>query len=302
MIKRIVEINHRSWLSIKNQQLCVDQDKKQVARIPVEDLGVLLLAHPAITLTQAVVIRCQQHNAVIIFCDQKHLPYSVILPISEGHSLHHKELQQQIALGRASRKRLWQQIVQCKIKHQIQTLEFAARPIVQLERMLGKVKSGDPDNLEAQAAQRYWRLLFGDTFRRDQDAEGINALLNYGYAIMRALVARAIVSSGLHPALGIHHSNQYNGLCLADDLMEPLRPWIDKIVWQMAEQAHFVAEISPETKQPFLKLLSTSVEWKNKKAPLMIASHHYLVQLKKCYANTSTRIIFPRWLGNLSDL
>lgn len=302
MIKRIVEVSQPSRLYIKNKQLCVDQDKIQVASIPVEDLGILLLVHPAITLTQTVVIQCQQHNTIIIFCDRKHLPYSVILPISEGHSLHHKELHQQIALGKANRKRLWQQIVKCKIAHQIQTLEFAGQATAQLKRMPKKVKSGDPDNIEAQAAQRYWRLLFGDAFRRDQDAEGINAMLNYGYAIMRALIARAIVGTGLHPTIGIHHSNQYNSLCLADDLMEPMRPWVDKLVWQMVCQEEMQPTVSPITKQPFLKLLTTSINWNDKNMPLMIASHHYLAQLKKCYSNKTLMMEFPKWTGSLSDL
>lgn len=294
MIKRTIEINQASWLHISHQQLCVEQNKIEVARIPIEDIGVLILAHPAICLTQAVVIGCQQHNAVIVFCDQHYLPYSITLPVYDGHSLHHKILQLQLEASVPNKKRLWQQIVQQKIRQQIESLSAAGRATVQLQRMVKKVKSGDPDNIEAQAAQRYWQLLFGDDFRRDQHAQGINALLNYGYAIIRALLARAVVASGLHPALGLHHANQYNGLCLADDLIEPLRPWVDRQVYALAQQQSEL-NVDSATKLPFLSLLSASVIWDKKPLPLMVASQHYLADLKRCYANPKYRLRFPTW-------
>lgn len=298
MIKRIVEISNPSWLHIEHRQLCVEQDKAEVARIPVEDLGVLVLAHQAISLTQSVVIACQENNAVIVFCDQRHLPYSIVLPVSEGHSLHHKTLQMQLGVSKATHKRLWQQIVRTKIRYQAQTLALAGIESALFTRLISKVKSGDPENIEAQAAQRYWRLLFGDSFRRDRQTEGINTLLNYGYAIVRALIARAVVASGLHPALGVHHANQYNGLCLADDLMEPFRPWVDNIALRLSKDSEDDLALSPETKKPFLALLSEAVIWGDGTLPFLTASHHYVAGFKHCLTDAKRKMDFPEWPEN----
>jgi len=298
MIKQIVDVSQRSWLHLKNRQLCVEQNDHQIARIPVEDLGFLILAHPAISISQAVIIACQENNAVIIFCDRRHLPYSIILPISEGHSLHHKILQRQIAVTKPTKNRIWQQIVREKILQQEHTLQLVGKPTIGFNRFRDKVKSGDPENIEAQAAKRYWRLLFGDKFRRDQSAGGVNALLNYGYSIIRALIARAIVGGGLHPTIGINHANQYNSLCLADDLMEPLRPWVDALVFQMTADHGVNLEICSETKHPFFELLSNKVRWAGKSLPLMVASHHYISTLKRCYVDKSEKMDFMQWNRN----
>lgn len=295
MIKRIVDISEQAYLHQQHQQLLIDKNGKTVAQIPIEDLGVLILQHPAIVITQAVVITCQQNNVAIVFCDARHLPYSVLLPISDGNSLHSKIIQQQINLSLPAKKRVWQQIVRHKISGQARVLKQAGKNAVALERLADNVKAGDPDNLEAQAAQSYWRLLFGEDFRRDTDAEGINSLLNYGYAIMRAMVARAIVASGLHPALGVQHSNQYNGLCLADDIMEPFRPWVDLQVYQLALQQPELA-VNQTTKQPFLKLLGEQVRWGKQTMPLMVASHYLLADIKRAFEDKTQKITYPEWL------
>ncbi len=299
MIKRIVDVSHQSWIFLKNRQLCIEQGREQVASIPVEDLGVLILAHPAIGLTQAAIVACQENNAVLVFCDGRHLPYSILLPLSEGHSLHQKILHQQIAVSKPTKKRIWQQIIREKIRQQVLTLEKSGQSNTNLVRLIGEVRSGDPKNVEAQAAQRYWRMLFGNNFRRDQGLEGINALLNYGYAVMRALIARAVVGAGLHPALGVHHTNQYNGLCLVDDLMEPLRPWVDAIVWQLAKTNHGDLSVNPETKRQILELLTTTVLWDGKGQPLMAASHHYANSLKRVYEEPSLKMKFMQWKESL---
>lgn len=295
MIKRIIDISEPAYLHQKHQQLLIDKNGKTVAQIPIEDIGVLILQHPAIVISQAVIITCQQNNVAIVFCDARHLPYSVLLPISDGNSLHSKIIQQQINLSLPAKKRVWQQIVRHKISGQARVLKHVGKNAVALERLAENVKAGDPDNLEAQAAQKYWRLLFGDDFRRDTDAEGINSLLNYGYAIMRAMVARAIVASGLHPALGVQHSNQYNGLCLADDVMEPFRPWVDLRVYQLALE-HPELAVNHTTKQPFLKLLGESVRWGKQTMPLMVASHYLLADIKRAFEDKTQKIIYPEWL------
>lgn len=294
MIKRIVDISEQAYLHLLHQQLLIDKNGKTVAQIPVEDLGVLILQHPAIVLTQAVIICCQKNNAAIVFCDERHLPYSVILPLSDANSLHSKIIQQQINLSTPTKKRIWQHIVKHKITSQARVLKQLGKHTAALERLAANVKTGDPENLEAQAAQKYWPLLFGEHFRRDADADGINSLLNYGYAIMRAMVARAIVASGLHPALGLQHHNQYNGLCLADDVMEPLRPWVDLRVYQLSQQNQF--ELNQTTKQPFLNLLSEPVRWNRQTMPLMVASHYLLADFKRAFDDKNQKLNYPVWV------
>lgn len=292
MIKRIVDISEQAYLHIQHRQLLIDKKGETVGQIPVEDLGVLILQHPAIVLTQAVIIECQKNNAVIVFCDERHLPYSIILPVSEANSLHNKIIRQQIELSPPTKKRIWRHIVRQKILAKAQVLRQLDKNAKPLERLAANVKAGDPENLEAQAAQKYWRLLFGEEFRRDRDEEGINSLLNYGYAIIRAMAARAIVAGGLHPSLGIQHSNQYNGLCLADDLMEPFRPWVDFIVLRLSLGTTSI-EVNQQTKKPLLGLLSEPVIWNRQTMPLMVASHYLLADYKRSFEDKTLKLSFP---------
>ncbi len=291
MIKRIIDISDAAYIHLKHQQLLIDKQGETVGQVPIEDLGVLILQHPAIVLTQQVIIACQKNKVVIVFCDNKHLPYSVILPIGESHTLHNKILKQQIAITEPTRKRLWQQIVQHKIKQQAKTLVRLDKSAVRLDRLATQVKTGDSGNCEALAAQAYWKLLFGQGFKRDVDLDGINSLLNYGYSIARAMVARSICGAGLHPALGLFHKNQYNSLCLADDIMEPFRPWVDFIVYQIA--ANGALEINQKSKQELLGLLHEIVEYDHKKMPFMIAMHYLMADLKRCYNHDQKKLLYP---------
>ncbi len=292
MIKRIIDISEQAYLHLENRQLLVDRGGETIASAPVEDLGILILQDPAIVISQALVVACQENNVALVFCDAKHLPYSVVLPVSDAHSLHNKVLRQQVEIKPTTKKRLWKEIVQYKIRHQAQTLDTLDKNSKPLERMINKVKSGDAENHEAQAARQYWRILMGPDFRRDVEEEGVNALLNYGYSIVRAMVARAIVASGLHPALGIHHRNQYNGLCLADDLMEPLRPWVDRVVFRITETQSDVS-IDQENKKQLLGLLSTQVRWEGNSLPLMVAFHQFMANLKRAYVDNTVRLKYP---------
>ncbi len=296
MIKRVVDISEPAYLHAQHRQLCIDKQNVTIAQIPIEDLGVLILEHPAIVLTQSVLIQCQQNNVAVVFCDDRHLPYALVLPLSDGHTLHSKVLQQQLKLTVPIKKRLWQRIVTEKIASQIHVLQQLDKNAKPLVRMISKVKPGDSDNIEAQAAQQYWRLLFGPDFRRDNEAGGINGLLNYGYAVIRAMIARAIVSGGLHPTIGIKHCNQYNDLCLADDLMEPLRPWVDWLVYLQHRNTPS-PEVDQHTKQPLLKLLSVPVEWNRKNMPMMVACHYLLADFKRAFEDKSIKLVFPRPLS-----
>jgi CRISP-associated protein Cas1 len=295
MIKRTIDISEPAYLHLKHQQLLIDKKGETVAQIPIEDIGTLILQRPAIVITQAAIITCQKHNVALVFCDERYLPYSLLLPISDGNNLHAKILKQQIALTLPTKKRLWGQIVTQKILNQAETLKNLDKTYLPLERLAGKVKSGDPENLEAQAAQKYWRLLFGEQFRRDTELDGINSLLNYGYAIIRAMIARAIVGSGLHPALGLYHSNQYNGLCLADDLMEPFRPWVDSIVYLLASDNPEL-KVGKVTKIPLLNLLAEPVLWEKQTMPLMVACHYLLANVKRAYEDSAVSLNYPQRL------
>ena len=291
MIKRVIDVSDAAYLHLKNNQLIIDQQGITVGQVSIEDLGVLILQNPAIVLTQQVIVACQKNNAVIVFCDEKHLPYSIILPLAEGHTLHSKIIREQVSITEPTRKRLWQQIIQQKIREQAVTLSLLGKDTTRLNYLSKTVKTGDSGNCEAVAAQAYWKLLFGSDFRRDIDLSGINSLLNYGYAIVRAMVARSICGAGLHPTLGLFHRNQYNALCLADDLMEPFRPWVDFLVFKLAEQE--LLEINRQSKQELLALLSQPVIYAGKKMPFMVATHYLMANLKRCYNREEKDIYYP---------
>ncbi len=303
MIKRIIDISEPAYLHLKNRQLQIDKNNETVGTIPIEDIGVVILENSQIIITQSVIIACQKNNVAVVFCDEKHLPYSLLLPVSDANTLHNKVLRQQIEMTNPTKKRLWQQIVIHKIKQQSKTLERANKNTVQLDQLVKKVKSGDPENIEAQAARKYWNLLFGKEFRRNTDEPGINGLLNYGYAIVRAMIARAVVGSGLHPALGIFHQNQYNGLCLADDLMEPFRPWIDWLVFDwVIRKENADVQVDQKTKTIFLNLLGDPVAYKDKKMPLMIACHYILADFKKAFDESRFKLVYPEWPNQMALL
>jgi CRISP-associated protein Cas1 len=291
MIKRVIDISEAAYLHLKHQHLLIDKQNETVGQITIEDLGILILQHPAIVLTQQVIIACQKNNVVIIFCDEKHLPYSVILPIAEANTLHNKILKQQVNITEPTRKRLWQQIVKHKIKQQAVTLTLSGKESTRLNYLGKRVKTGDSGNYEAIAAQVYWKLLFGNKFRRDTDLDGVNSLLNYGYSIIRAMIARSLCGAGLHPTLGLFHQNQYNALCLADDLMEPFRPWVDWQVYLMAQSG--CTEINQSSKKVLLNLLNEPVIYYKKKMPLMVASHYLMSNLKRCYLKEKRAFDYP---------
>ena len=292
MIKRIIDVSEAAYVCLKHQQLVIEKQSEIVGQVPIEDLGVLILQHPAIVLTQQLIVACQKNKVVIVFCDEKHLPYSLILPIGEGHTLHNKILKQQMAISEPTRKRLWQKIVQHKIKEQEQTLVMLNKESTRLSFLSTQVKTGDSGNCEAIAAQAYWKLLFGKAFKRDADLDGVNSLLNYGYAIIRAAVARSVCGAGLHPTIGLFHTNQYNALCLADDLMEPFRPWVDYVVYQMASTNSEVT-INQQSKQALLGLMSEAVLYKKKTMPFMVALNYLMADLKRCYSDGIKTLPYP---------
>lgn len=234
MSDQILEIANPARLSIRDSQLVIERNDFLPFVTPVNGITTLLLAHPQVTLTEAVISRLAEAGAIVVTIDSRYLPVAMTLPL-QGHSLQTERLAAQIELGPVARKRLWQQIVRAKIRAQSNLLKELRGTDDGLAAMAARVKSGDPDNVEAQSARRYWGLLFaGSKFRRgaDQNESGPdqNRHLDYGYTVLRAVVARAICAVGLHPSLGLRHHNRYDPFCLAADLMEPFRPLIDRRV------------------------------------------------------------------------
>lgn len=294
MIKRIIEISNPSYLHLKHKQLIIEQNRVVVEQVAIEDIGVLILENSAIVLTQPLIIECQKNTVAIIFCDEKHLPYSTILPIVEGNTLHQKVLKQQINITEPVKKNIWKQIIIRKVQNQANTLKKYSKNYQYLEVLKSKVKSGDSGNIESTAARFYWKELFGKGFIRDQDKDGVNAILNYGYGIIRATVARAIVAGGLHPSMGVFHHNQYNGLCLADDVMEPFRPWIDTIVYKMyLQNSHQTIDL--EVKKQILNLLNQTITFKDKNMPFMVSLHYLIADLKRNFNKEIKKFEYPLW-------
>lgn len=227
---RIIDISDDpAILRIELGNLIVARGGDVLSRVPLDEIGALIVSHRAVQFTHAVVAGLAGSGGVFVVCDEKHLPVGMLLPL-QGHFAQTERFAKQAALKPSTRKRLWQQIVRAKIRAQSRLLKQLHGYDAGLSTLAGKVRSGDSQNAEAQASRRYWQLLFGDAFRRDYQANNQNRHLNYGYAVLRGMVTRAICGSGLHPSLGLHHKNRYNPFCLADDLIEPFRPLVDAAV------------------------------------------------------------------------
>lgn len=291
MIKRTIEISSRGvFLSVENDQLVIKQDRQELQRVPIEDIGVLLLASTGTVYTHAVISRVLAAGAVVVPCGDDHVPCGLIL--SQSNTLQTERLGLQIGAKKPLLKQLWRQIVLAKITHQAAVLpeDDVARPA--LLGMRARVRSGDPSNVEAQAARRYWPALFpGGTFRRDRDGPPPNNLLNYGYMALRATVARAVCGAGLHPSIGLHHHNRYNAFCLADDLLEPLRPLVDARVKRLWDAGH--DDVGKETKAELLGVLTAEVRIGDESGPLMVALERMTASLVRCYAGRDRKLEIP---------
>lgn len=280
MIKRIVTIESPARLSLRKGQMVIERKDEGPATVPLEDLGVLILEHPAIQHTQMLLSACFANNVAVLICDDRRMPVALMTPL-EGHTLHARILRSQTALGEPAKKRLWQAIVKAKIKAQARALDLIGEEDKALRSMADQVKSGDPSNVEARAARLYWRLLFDKNFRRGRDEDGPNLLLNYGYAVLRAATARAVVGAGLHPAIGLHHRNQYNPYCLADDLMEPLRPLADLKAHALWDASGGHVELDRENKKELLDTLGEDCLVGDRRYPLITALHYYAASVRK---------------------
>lgn len=309
MIRHIVEISREpAHVTVRNSQLVLKRDDKVVGSMACEDVGVVLVDHPRVTYSHAALVELAESKAVVVVCGRNHLPSAMLVPFAD-HSEVVWRNRDQLSAPKPLRKRLWKQIVEAKVLAQSENLIPATTPHKKLVTLAQSVRSGDPENIEAQAAKIYWSHWLRDKdpsnasdadegiplhFFRDQKGSGINALLNYGYAIARAAIARALVAAGLIPSLGIHHRNRGNPFCLADDLIEPLRPLVDRAVRSLYHQGR--STLDQSVKAELLKILEQRVSYRGVASPMMVSLHRYSSSLASCYAGKSKRLDIPQLL------
>jgi CRISP-associated protein Cas1 len=297
MIKRTLYFGNPAYLKTKDEQLVFEShDNGELKTLPIEDIGVLIMDHQQITITQALIAKLLENNVALITCDSKHHPTGLMLNL-DGHTLQSKKFAAQVEATVPLKKQLWQQTVSAKIDNQACMLEGIRVGAKNLRNWAQEVKSGDADNHEAVAAAFYWKNIFDifPDFKRDREGEPPNNLLNYGYAILRAVVARNLVASGLLPTLGIFHKNQYNAYCLADDIMEPYRPFVDKVVWTIVRMNGNYLEITPNMKKELLGIPAMDVIINGEKSPLMVAVQKTTASLAKCYEGKARKIMYPEF-------
>ncbi|WP_396601230.1 type II CRISPR-associated endonuclease Cas1 [Algibacter sp. R77976] len=293
MIKKTIYIGNSSYLKIKqNQMLVEDVESKTIkGRVPIEDMALLVLDHFQITISNQLLIRLQGNNVAVVNCDAHHLPLGLMLPLY-GHSEYSERIKSQLKVSEPLKKQLWKQTVEQKIRNQKSLLDLSSKASEPLLTYSLEVKSGDATNREGMAAQYYWRHLFND-FSRSRFGAEPNNLLNFGYAILRSIVARALVSSGLLPVLGIYHRNKYNPYCLADDIMEPYRPFIDKLVFNYVSMHGIQEELTREIKAHILTIATQDVKIEGVIRPLMVAVTTTTASLYKCYTGELRQIKYP---------
>ena len=307
MIKKTLYFGNPAYLSLRNAQLIirlpevVDNDTlpeyfKQVSEVskPIEDIGVIVLDHKQITITSGVLEAFLENNCAVLTCDSKSMPVGLLLPL-HGNTTQNERFRQQLDASLPLSKQLWQQTIKAKIENQAAVLkECTGEEIKCMKVWAANVRSGDPDNQEARAAAYYWKNLFRiEGFTRDRDGILPNNLLNYGYAILRAVVARGLVVSGLLPTLGIHHHNRYNAYCLADDIMEPYRPYVDRLVYSIVRQGGNYAELTKELKVRLLTIPTLETNIAGKRSPLMVAVGQTTASLYKCFSGELRKISYP---------
>lgn len=308
MIKKTLYFGNPAYLSLRNAQLVIkvpqveerkelpEETKKDFERtIPIEDIGVVMLDNKRITITTGVIEALVEANAAVITCDSKSMPTGLMLPLI-GNTLQNERFRAQLDASVPLRKQLWQQTVKQKIANQEHVLRlYTSCQSGCMRKWVSDVRSGDPDNVEAKAAAYYWKNVFEDypNFVRSREGEPPNNLLNYGYAILRAVIARALVGSGLLPTLGIHHHNRYNAYCLADDIMEPYRPFVDELILDILKTEDDISELTLDIKARLLNIPVINVTIDGKRSPLMIAAGQTTASLYKCFSGELHQIAYP---------
>lgn len=297
MIKRTLFFSNPAYLSTKNKQLVINypEEGKETKTVPIEDVGMLVLENQQITITNGLLSKLIQNKAAIINCDAYHLPISLLQPLV-GHSEQTERIKYQLDASIPLKKNLWQQTISAKITNQASFLEQRGTPVQKMRKWAAEVKSGDIENHESRAAVYYWQHIFGlDNFTRGQKGAAPNHLLNYGYAILRGITARALVSSGMLPSVGIFHKNKYNAFCLADDVMEPYRVYVDVLVNDIVQSGEPYEELTTSLKMNILQLSTMDVIMDGNYSPLMVAMSRTTTSLFECFAGISRKVLYPEY-------
>lgn len=313
MIKRTLYFSSPVYLSMKNEQLLIkypyhsdnshsneqDENSRYKERgnqnsIPIEDIGIVILDNQQITISHGLLDALISNNCAVITCNSKHLPMGLFFPL-ESNQEQSQRFTEQIGASIPLKKQLWQQTISAKIYNQAMLLNKIGVPADNMKKWSRDVRSGDSDNLEGRAAAYYWKNLFPKAleFQRDRYGQPPNNLLNYGYAILRAVVARALVATGLLPTLGIHHHNKYNAFCLADDIMEPYRPFVDEIICTLIKDGEDFTELTSSIKKQLLSIPVIDVLIESQRRPLMIGVQRTTASLAKCFSGRNRKILYP---------
>jgi len=309
MIKKTLYFGSPVFLSSKDNQLVIEKRKDKSVppqqtqddlysdmrrTIPIEDIGILVIDHYGVTITQYCLSQLIENNTGVIVCNDTHHPTGLFLPI-DGNSIQSERFKKQIKASKPLLKQLWQQTVSAKISNQARLLKIRGKKYANLLSWAEKVRSGDPDNFEARASVYYWKTLFHKDidFQRDRFGEPPNNLLNYGYAVLRAIIARGLVSTGLIPTLGIHHRNKYNAYCLADDIMEPYRPFVDRIVSSIADEEVDLFGLDTQMKKKLLAIATEDAVIGGSKSVLMAAVQKTTSSLYRCFESSKNKLIYP---------
>lgn len=293
MLKRTLFFSNPFHLSVKDRQLvATPKPEGEIRQVPIEDVGFMVIDHSQITITPKLLEQLVYFNVAVVFCDSRHHPQSMLLNL-DGNHLQNEHFRNQIAASEPLKKQLWKQVVEQKIMNQAAHLRKQGKNHAVVEGFSRSVKSGDADNREGAAAREYWKQLMGEGFVRDRHGEWPNAALNYGYIVLRAAVARALMGSGLLPTLGIHHHSRYNAYCLADDMMEPYRPYVDDIVFDIYQSYPGTEELNKELKAELLKIMTVDTVFDQVTRPLMVGLSQTTASLARCFAGDSRRLELP---------
>ena len=293
MIKRTIVLSSPSRISLSNgQMICVNlDDETKVNRAPIEDLGVVIVENQRVVFTVPVLNALADNNTTVVFCDRHLMPNSVLTGLNVN-STQSEMLKAQVSMiDTPMNKRLWKQIVEAKIKNQASLLNKLGLDGAKLRPLYSNVTSGDSDNREGAAARLYWRVLFGKEFCREREGNPPNNMLNYGYSVLRSAVVRALMGSGINPSFGIFHRNRYNPMPLADDVMEPFRPFVDEIVYGLASNGE--TELTTEVKSYLIGVLSCDTLYGDMRRPLQLGLSLTTASLGRCYLNKEKKLMLP---------
>ncbi|MNK39234.1 CRISPR-associated endonuclease Cas1 [compost metagenome] len=296
MITRSIYIGNPAYLKLKDEQMYIMEpfSNEMKGKVPVEDLGLLMLDHFQITISHQLIQKMMGNNVVVVSCDSYHLPHGIMLPFY-GHTEHSDRVKDQLEASEPLKKQLWKQTIECKIENQKEVLRRLGNYFEPMLDYQSNVKTGDITNMEGIAAQHYWKYLISLDFLRQRFGDSPNQFFNFGYAVLRSIVARSIVETGLLPVLGIFHKNKYNPYCLADDLMEPYRPFVDLLVMDWLTKNQNIEELTKEFKAHILQIATKDVLIDGKTRPLLVAVKTTATSLYKCYTGEKRLISYPEF-------